>query len=218
MVTTKTETTGESSNKELPKQMPWERVWNSLRQPEQPKQTQRQQDMTASMMPWERAWLRKGQPTPNESKFNMDKYLDVLGAVESSNDPNAKATTSSASGLYQFTSGTWMELVGKTKKDYTLNDRFDPVKSREMAVELTNKNMEKAEKQLGRKPTATELYLYHFLGSPKRLIEAPKDQPAKNFVSAAAVKANRSVFYNEENKPRTVADVIGRFQAKFGGI
>ncbi len=45
-------------------------------------------------------------------KDNIDpEYYRTLAMIESSGNPNAKASTSSASGLYQFTKGTWKNLV-----------------------------------------------------------------------------------------------------------
>ena len=40
-------------------------------------------------------------------------YMVQQAAVESSFDPKAKAKTSSASGLYQFISSTWMGMIDK---------------------------------------------------------------------------------------------------------
>ena len=41
--------------------------------------------------------------------------MDLQCKKESGNNPNAKAKTSSASGLFQFTEGTWKELNNKYK-------------------------------------------------------------------------------------------------------
>ena len=40
-------------------------------------------------------------------------YLMAQAKIESSLNPGARAATSSAAGLYQFTSGTWLDTLGK---------------------------------------------------------------------------------------------------------
>lgn len=214
-----TNETGEKSNQQQSSEKPWERVWNSLKGAVAPSKKETPTEPSRGLgKPWERTYEYTPIKKKEESaKFNLEAYLSNLSATESSNDPNAKASTSSASGLFQFTSGTWIEQVSKSGKQYTLNDRFDPDKAREIVIDFTKRNMEKARRQLEREPTATELYLYHFLGSPKRLIEAPADKPAKEFVSASAVRANKSVFYNSDGKAKTVGEVMNRFKQRFEG-
>jgi hypothetical protein len=118
-------------------------------------------------------------------------YLMAQAARESSFDPNAKATTSSAHGLYQFVEQTWLsvfkdhgaeygygELASKISTDadghmvvkdpavkkQILALRKDPQLSAEMAAEHASDNQAKMEKKLGRPVTGTDLYLAHFLG------------------------------------------------------
>ncbi|MDX2028112.1 MAG: transglycosylase SLT domain-containing protein [Alphaproteobacteria bacterium] len=119
-------------------------------------------------------------------------YLMDKAKVESSLDPNAKAATSSATGLFQFTSQTWLQTlkshgakhgladyadhieVGKSGvarvsnpvwRDAILNLRKDPKVSAEMAAELDKDNAESLQAKVGGKIGATELYLAHFLGA-----------------------------------------------------
>ena len=47
-------------------------------------------------------------------------YLMKLAATESNFDPQGKAPTSSASGLYQFTRDTWLNVIKQHGKDYGL--------------------------------------------------------------------------------------------------
>jgi hypothetical protein len=118
-------------------------------------------------------------------------YLMAQASRESSFDPTAKATTSSASGLYQFVEQTWLgefqqhgatygygDLASKIVKHsdghYSVSDpaarkqildlRKDPSLNASMAAELAADNKTKMEKALGRSVSATDLYLAHFLG------------------------------------------------------
>ena len=118
-------------------------------------------------------------------------YLMAQAARESSFDPNAKASTSSAHGLYQFVEQTWLSVFKDHGADYGYGDlaskistdadghmvvkdanlkkqilglRKDPQLSAEMAAEHASDNQAKMEKKLGRPVTGTDLYLAHFLG------------------------------------------------------
>ncbi len=119
-------------------------------------------------------------------------YLLKKASQESSFDSNAKASGSSATGLYQFTQQTWLQMVknygGKynlgtyadhiqmdsngvahvsdpTWKQAILNLRKDPTASAEMAGELDKQNQTALKDNVGGKVGGTELYLAHFLGA-----------------------------------------------------
>ena len=119
-------------------------------------------------------------------------YLLKKACQESSLDPTAKATTSSARGLYQFTQQTWLRMVKSQGANYGLSDaashitidsngtahvdskawktailnlRNDPTVSSEMAAELDKQNMTALKSEVGGKVGGTELYLAHFLGA-----------------------------------------------------
>lgn len=63
----------------------------------------------------------------------VEEALDIA-FCESSFNPNAKNPNSSAVGLYQFLSGTFLEGVKKRNLDWTLDDRYDPKKNIDMAM------------------------------------------------------------------------------------
>lgn len=119
-------------------------------------------------------------------------YLVQKASQESSLDPLAKASTSSATGLFQFTSQTWLDMVKKYGDDHGLGNyasqitrdsdgylsvpdaaakkailalRKDPQISAVMAGELDKENAAYLQKRVGGKIGATELYLAHFLGA-----------------------------------------------------
>jgi hypothetical protein len=119
-------------------------------------------------------------------------YLLRTAQRESALDPQAKATTSSATGLFQFIDQTWLGMVrqegsrhglaayadaikdgesgrltvpdAKTRQDI-LDLRRDPKVASVMAGELTLKNNEALSAVLGRKPSQGELYIAHVMGA-----------------------------------------------------
>ena len=134
-------------------------------------------------------------------------YLMAQAAQESGFDPQAKASSSSATGLYQFIDSTWLSMVRKHGADHgighladqietsssgapvvhdpavkqqILNLRTDPKISSVIAAEFAKDNSNALESALGRKASGTDLYLAHFLGAGG----------ASNFLSA--MKANAS--------------------------
>ncbi len=118
-------------------------------------------------------------------------YLKTTAKRESNLDPDAKAGTSSATGLFQFIERTWLgvlktaggrhgygELAEKIQPasggGYTVTDakarkeilelRQDPKAAALMAGEFTAQNAETLKTALGRSATEGELYAAHFLG------------------------------------------------------
>jgi hypothetical protein len=136
-------------------------------------------------------------------------FLLKTAQRESSLDPHAKAGTSSATGLFQFTDATWMNTLdrygskhgvdtsGMSRQDI-LALRSDAGLSAKMAGELANENAGILEGKLGRPATQGELYLAHFMGphdAAKLTLAAQsnaKGAAADMFPAAAA--ANASVF------------------------
>lgn len=139
-------------------------------------------------------------------------YLTKLAVVESENNPNAKAKTSSASGAFQFLESTWKGLTNKYKLGYSLDDRFDPIKSKKVADLLTKENENALRPVLGREPNDGERYLGHFLGTQgsKQLLSTYLKNPNEkigNVVSGEALKANKSIFLNKDGSQKTVGDI-----------
>lgn len=119
-------------------------------------------------------------------------YLFDVARVESAYNPAAKASTSSARGLYQFTKQTWLATLDRhganhglawaadaiardasgrlTVADPALRQqifdlRDDPAASSNMAAALTGDNRAYLESRIGRSAEPVDLYLAHFLGS-----------------------------------------------------
>jgi hypothetical protein len=142
---------------------------------------------------------------------NMNSYLKTVAMLESGGNANAKAGTSSASGMFQFTSGTWQQMTKEMGKNYSLEDRFDPAKSAEVMEYFTKKQKGQLEKSIGREASSTDLYMAHFLGAggAGKFLNAMQQNP--NAIAAdldpKAAAANKSIFYDKEGRARTVAEV-----------
>lgn len=140
-------------------------------------------------------------------------YLLQTAMRESSLNPEAKASSSSATGLFQFIEQTWLGTMKQHGAEHGLaayanaitanaNGRYevaDPGLRREilalrkdadtaavMAGEMTNDMRETMEASLGRQVTPGELYVAHFMGpaGALKLIKAVNDTPQ---ASAAAL-------------------------------
>lgn len=214
--------------------MPWEENYDlkPTQAPVAPTLMQRAQEGASQVveavknvkMPWEMQWTEKPRPTlsrPIQADVRktdnvIDSFMSKMESVESGGNPEAKNPTSTATGLHQFTASTWRDTVEQMGKDYTLADRKDPVKSREVARFFTQQNAKVAESELGRKPTEADLYMYHFLGKGAAgdFLKAPRDEEATKFVSAKAARDNAAIFYSK-GKPRTVGEVIDNFRRRF---
>jgi soluble lytic murein transglycosylase-like protein len=119
-------------------------------------------------------------------------YMVATAAQESGFQPDAKASTSNATGLYQFIDSTWLNSVKMWGPKYGLGQyasqiqtgaggqatvadpalrqrildlRKDPAVSASLAAELASSNKAEVEHALGRSASPTDLYLAHFLGA-----------------------------------------------------
>jgi len=119
-------------------------------------------------------------------------YLLNKASQESGFNPNATAGSSSATGLFQFTSQTWLQMVKNHGAQFGLDKyagqiavdsngvahvsdpatrhailalRKDPTVSAEMAGELDKQNFGSLQNGVGGAIGPTDLYLAHFLGA-----------------------------------------------------
>jgi hypothetical protein len=134
------------------------------------------------------------------------EYLLATAKMESNFDPAARASTSSARGLFQFIDQTWLGTVKEaggqlgygqyadaiTKSSsgtYSVSDpaarrailklRDDPAASSAMAGVLSRSNSFKLTGKIGRRPADSELYMAHFMGvgGAAKLISNAEDNP-----------------------------------------
>ena len=72
-----------------------------------------------------------------EKKFDWSRVIDAIAKVESKGNPKAHNPVGDCAGILQITPGlvkqcnTWLK-VKKSKKRYTLRDRYNVSKSKEM--------------------------------------------------------------------------------------
>jgi len=71
-------------------------------------------------------------------------YLMEKAAVESSFDTNAKARTSSATGLFQFIESTWLKMVKEHGHKYGLEKYADKISDDGRALALVSKELSTA--------------------------------------------------------------------------
>jgi hypothetical protein len=147
--------------------------------------------------------------------------LQSIALIESGGNANAKAGTSSASGMFQFTEGTWKQMAKEMGKEYSLNDRFDPQKATEVAAYFSSKQQKQLEKGVGRETNNTDMYMSHFLGAggATKFLKA-KDQNANQSAAALdpkAAAANKNIYYNKEGKERSVQEVYDLMDKKVKG-
>lgn len=145
-------------------------------------------------------------------------YMMAMAEQESGFNPNAKAKTSSASGLYQFTDGTWNAMVNKygAQHGITKDMKNDPEAQAIMAGYYAKENKAVIEKRTGKPANATDLYLGHFLGGngAANFLSADKNADASTVVGSKAANANPSIFKNKDGSNRTVQEVRDLFAKK----
>jgi hypothetical protein len=173
-------------------------------------------------------------------------YLVKTAARESSNNPLAKAATSSAAGLFQFIDQTWLatlkqygakhgyggfaELIEKgsdgrfrvdnaNARRAVMNLKFDPQASALMAGEMTSDHADFLRARVGREPTGGELYIAHFLGpqGSARLIQAAQSQPGASAANMFPdAAAANRSIFYSQGRPRTVSEVYANLTRSAG--
>jgi len=159
------------------------------------------------------------RPSPVSTTSDMAGYLKKVAVVESGGKAGAQAGTSSASGLFQFTAGTWKQMVKEMGKDYTLEDRFDPKKSEEVAAYFTSKQRAQLEKGTGQQATDTDMYMAHFLGAggATKFLNALRQDPNAPATAGATeqqINANLSIFVTKDGRLRTLQEVYDLMAGK----
>lgn len=128
-----------------------------------------------------------------------------------------------ASGIFQFTDGTWRAMVGQYGRQYglTLDGRGDATQQATAAALFTRDNRVFLRNALGREPSDGDLYMAAFLGrgGAEQFLSGMAENPndlAINHASPAAVRANKNIFYGKgrDDQPRTLQQVYDLMAAK----
>ena len=171
--------------------------------------------------------------------------LMAIADKESSLRATARASTSSASGLFQFIDRTWLQAVrlfgaqhglereaaliegpddkptvaDADERARILAMRERPYLAAVMAAEMLKRDGGKVAENVGRPLSAGETYLIHFLGTrdARTFLSQLAEGPK---VSAASMlprpaRANKPIFY-EGGKAKAVADVHKKFEDMMG--
>lgn len=163
-------------------------------------------------------------------------YLLQTAMRESSLDPQARAQSSSAVGLFQFLESTWLQVmkeqgprlgyqqyadaIQKTGDGYQVADpqvkaqilklRENPQIAADLAAAFTKSNGDYLSAKFGRQPSAGELYIAHFLGAQgaEKMFNAGLQNPDQVAADLfpRQAQANRTIFY-DNGQPRTIRQV-----------
>lgn len=181
-----------------------------------------------------------------EAALATGTQFDLLMAsakIESGFRADARASTSSATGLFQFTEQTWLNAIRTHGPQHgldveagaivnrggrlTVDDagqrqrilalRNDPRVASAMAGNHLREIADRLETGLGRTPEAAEIYLGHFLGSAgaRRMLSAPESQAAASILPDAA-RSNTTLFYSPDGSALSVKTFLQRIRDKVG--
>lgn len=164
-------------------------------------------------------------------------YLLQTAMRESSLNPQAKAQTSSAVGLFQFLESTWLQVMkeegprlgygdiaGNIERssdgDYFVRDagtkaeilklREDPRIAADLAAAFTKSNGDYLHQRFGRMPSAGELYIAHFLGAQgaERMFTAGLANPEQIAADLFPKQAAANrAIFYSEGQARTIREV-----------
>lgn len=143
--------------------------------------------------------------------------MATMASIESGFRGRVKASTSSATGLYQFISGTWKAMLAKYGAKYGLapdTPSSDPRANALMGAEYIRENSKILQAKTGRTPSDTDIYLAHFLG-PGGASKLLRADPASNAATLMpdAASANKSIFF-DQGRARTVGQVYAEIDRR----
>jgi hypothetical protein len=175
------------------------------------------------------------------------KALLASALSESRHDPQARNKRSSATGAFQFTERTWLDLVRRyggalgqgdaaakiavTNGKPTVADpadrsailalRSDTTFAGALAARYSDENRTALGKNLGRKVSENEVRIAYLLGAAGagRLLRAAKDHPgiAVDRIVPAAVRSNPTLFRQPNGTAKTASDAVASLERHFDG-
>ena len=164
-------------------------------------------------------------------------YLMAQAKSESGLNPNAKAASSSATGLYQFIDQSWLGVVKAHGAEHGFGWAADAITAKKgggftvdpalrqavfalreqakpsalMAASYAADNASSLSNTLGRGVNGTDLYMAHFLGlggATKFLrAQCTNGQACAANLFPQEARANRSIFYGKDGSARSLDDV-----------
>lgn len=146
----------------------------------------------------------------------------AIAKQESGFNPNAKADTSSATGLFQFIKSSWDSMVAKYGSKFPdLMKGPSDMNASAVAGALFIKENSEILKKNNIPVNATSIYASHFLGpgGALRLLSANPLDAAVDILGQKVAAANKSIFYHKDGTtPKTIADVQQFLYDKVGRL
>lgn len=164
-------------------------------------------------------------------------YLFAQAKSESGLNPTAKASGSSATGLYQFLDQSWLAVVKKHGGEHGFGWASNAISARSgggytvapqyrqavmalreqagpaslMAASYASDNAQSLGRSIGREANSTDLYMCHFLGlgGATKFLQACNARPDANAAAhfPREAAANRSIFYDRSGGARSLSEV-----------
>ena len=169
--------------------------------------------------------------SPEEmSKFGNAAIQHIIG-TESGGDPRARATTSSAAGLGQFTDSTAKSVLQRHPEiaqgiEYNPKQRGFaatlPVEVQQAMIAAHAADQAGVLARQGFEPTPQNIKANWFLGEaggPAFLKGLQRDPTAPGYLLAGAdqVNANQNVFFKKDGSPRSAQEVMDKINGVGGG-
>jgi hypothetical protein len=173
------------------------------------------------------------------------KVLLASSLAESRYDSSAKNPRSSATGAFQFTERTWLDLIRRHGAQVGLGDvatlvrdnrgtpvvansadrhhilslRQNPTIAAQMAARYSDENRAALTRSLGRPVTDNEVRMAYLLGASGagKLLSAAKNDPGRpaDAVLPNAVKSNPTLFKNPDGRVRSAAEAVAALDQRF---
>ncbi|MDB5405596.1 MAG: hypothetical protein JWL84_508 [Rhodospirillales bacterium] len=164
---------------------------------------------------------------------------------ESHHDPQAKNKRSSATGAYQFTERTWLDLIKRHGAELGMGDVAAHIKVKDgvptvanpadrtailalrnnsdlagtLAARYFDENRAALGRTLGRTPNENEVRMAYLLGASgaTRLLKAAKDHPTLTVdeIVPGAVRANPTLFHNRDGAVKTASEAVSSLNRHF---
>jgi len=147
-----------------------------------------------------------------------ESIMLAMAKQESGFNPDAKAGTSSAKGLYQFINKTWDGMVEKYGKVYPelAAGPMDALASAIAGALFIKENSQYLKKN-NIPINGTNIYAAHFLGpgGARILLSADPNTLGSTLMPGPAA-ANKNIFFKKDGSPNTIGEIINILYGKVG--